>query len=294
LAPAVAPVRETRKREIAGYALIAVVICYVLSLGIAAGVAAAAISLDIPEPLPTRALVFAASRATPEPTATIAVATQPTEVEKLGSTVAAQCLGGKSLSSSPVSLLTQVRSTRLSAPQPMTTGQIRDSGRHTSRPLTLPESSADLTGDHEPPATLPAPTATDSDPATATPFPTARIGGSFRWIDVDLTQQVLVAYEGETAVRSVIVSTGLPRTPTVTGRFKIYVKYRAADMSGPGYYLAKVPYIMYFYRGYGLHGTYWHSNFGRPMSHGCVNLPTPEAEWLFQWANVGTPVNIHY
>jgi lipoprotein-anchoring transpeptidase ErfK/SrfK len=51
---------------------------------------------------------------------------------------------------------------------------------------------------------------------------------------------------------------------------------------------------MYFYRGYGIHGTYWHSNFGHPMSHGCINLPTEEAEWLFHWASVGTLVNIHW
>jgi lipoprotein-anchoring transpeptidase ErfK/SrfK len=110
---------------------------------------------------------------------------------------------------------------------------------------------------------------------------------------VDLTHQRLVAYEGETSVRTVTVSTGLPRTPTVTGRFKIYVKYKAANMSGPGYFLRNVPYVMYFYRGFGLHGTYWHSNFGQPMSHGCVNLPTPEAEWLYNWASVGTLVVVH-
>ena len=51
---------------------------------------------------------------------------------------------------------------------------------------------------------------------------------------------------------------------------------------------------LYFYGGYALHGTYWHANFGHPMSHGCVNLPTAEAEWLFHWADVGTMVNIHY
>jgi lipoprotein-anchoring transpeptidase ErfK/SrfK len=143
---------------------------------------------------------------------------------------------------------------------------------------------------------LPATLVPSPVPATLppTPFPTARIGDNFRWIDVDLTHQRLIAYEGETAVRWVTVSTGLPRTPTVTGRFKIYVKYRAASMSGPGYYLESVPYVMYFYRGYGLHGTYWHSNFGQPMSHGCVNLPTPEAAWLFNWASVGTPVVVHY
>ena len=64
-------------------------------------------------------------------------------------------------------------------------------------------------------------------------------------------------------------------------------------MSGPGYYLPDVPYVMYFYDGYGLHGTYWHSNFGTPMSHGCVNLSIPDAEWLYNWADVGTLVNIH-
>jgi lipoprotein-anchoring transpeptidase ErfK/SrfK len=124
-------------------------------------------------------------------------------------------------------------------------------------------------------------------------LPTANIGDNFRWIDVDLSQQRLIAYEGETPVRTVTVSTGLPRTPTVTGRYKIYVKYPSAPMSGPGYYLANVPYIMYFYKGYGLHGTYWHDNFGQPMSHGCVNLPTPDAKWLYNWASVGTLVNIH-
>jgi hypothetical protein len=72
------------------------------------------------------------------------------------------------------------------------------------------------------------------------------------------------------------------------------VKYEYTDMSGPGYYLTNVPYTMYFYDGYGLHGTYWHNNFGTPMSHGCVNLRTEDAQWLFEFASVGTPVNVHY
>lgn len=115
-----------------------------------------------------------------------------------------------------------------------------------------------------------------------------------RWIDVDLTNQVLTAYEGDTPVRTTLVSTGLPGTPTVVGQFNIYVKYPAQLMVGPGYYLPDVPWVMYFYNDYGLHGTYWHNNFGHPMSHGCVNLPTPEAEWLYNWASIGTLVNIHY
>jgi len=128
-------------------------------------------------------------------------------------------------------------------------------------------------------------------PAPPAP-PSAPTSG--RWIDVNLSAQRVTAYQGNTPVRSTLASTGLPRTPTPTGRYRIYVKYVSTLMSGPGYYLPNVPYTMYFYRGYGLHGTYWHSNFGHPMSHGCVNLPTPEAQWLYNWASVGTLVNIHY
>jgi lipoprotein-anchoring transpeptidase ErfK/SrfK len=118
--------------------------------------------------------------------------------------------------------------------------------------------------------------------------------GGVRWIDVDLTNQMVYAYEGDTAVNSFVVSTGTWMTPTVTGKYKIYVKYRKTSMSGPGYYLPDVPYTMYFYKGYGLHGTYWHNNFGTPMSHGCVNLSIPDAEWLYNWASEGTVVNVHY
>jgi LysM repeat protein len=107
---------------------------------------------------------------------------------------------------------------------------------------------------------------------------------------VILRQQRVYAYKDGVLLRNVLVSTGLPATPTVVGNFKVYVKYRAQTMYGPGYYLPSVPFVMYFHLGYGLHGTYWHSNWGRPMSHGCVNLPTPEAEWLYNFAEVGTPV----
>ena len=115
-----------------------------------------------------------------------------------------------------------------------------------------------------------------------------------RWVDVNLSSQTAYAYEGNQVVRSFLVSTGVASHPTVTGQFHVYVKYRYANMKGPGYNLPNVPYVMYFYQGYGLHGTYWHHNFGHPMSHGCVNLSTPDAAWLFNWASVGTLVNIHY
>ena len=122
----------------------------------------------------------------------------------------------------------------------------------------------------------------------------ASAGNGERWIDVDLTNQSVYAYEGDVVVNSFIVSTGTWLTPTVTGKYKIYVKIRSGNMHGPGYFLPDVPYIMYFYKGYGLHGTYWHNNFGNPMSHGCVNLRTDDAAWLFNWASVGTLVNVHY
>jgi lipoprotein-anchoring transpeptidase ErfK/SrfK len=120
------------------------------------------------------------------------------------------------------------------------------------------------------------------------------VGPNERWVDVNLSQQAAYAYEGTVLVNSFIVSTGTWQHPTVVGTFKIYVKYRYADMAGPGYYLPNVPYVMYFYEGYGLHGTYWHHNFGTPMSHGCINFRTEDAGWLFGWVSVGTVVNTHY
>jgi lipoprotein-anchoring transpeptidase ErfK/SrfK len=115
-----------------------------------------------------------------------------------------------------------------------------------------------------------------------------------KWIDVNLSQQMLYAYVDDTVVASFLVSTGLPDTPTVTGTYYVYVKYLYADMRGPDYYLPDVPYTMYFYNDYGIHGTYWHNNFGQPMSHGCINMETSDAEWLYYWSYVGIMVYIHY
>jgi lipoprotein-anchoring transpeptidase ErfK/SrfK len=122
----------------------------------------------------------------------------------------------------------------------------------------------------------------------------SRQDGDARWIDVDLSEQRLSAYEGNVVVRTTLVSTGLPETPTPVGEFNLWIKLRYDDMAGPGYYIEDVPFVMYFHEGYGIHGVTWHGNFGHPMSHGCVNLPTPEAEWLFGWAQIGTLVRIHH
>jgi len=125
------------------------------------------------------------------------------------------------------------------------------------------------------------------------PAPVSSPGSGVHWFDVDLSDQRMYAYEGDTLVRTFIVSTGTWQTPTLTGRFKIWIKLRSAPMSGPGYYLPNVPHIMYYDGDYGIHGAYWHNNFGVPMSHGCVNLSLPDAEWAYNFASVGTVVNIH-
>jgi LysM repeat protein len=139
------------------------------------------------------------------------------------------------------------------------------------------------------------PSTTDSSssvPATTT--------ANEKWIDVNLSTQTLHAYEGGSVVYTARVSTGISRYPTPVGTYYIQRKYRYDDMTGGSYargdyyYLPDVPYCMYYYAGYSLHGTYWHNNFGTPMSHGCTNLSITDAGWLFNWAPIGTKVVNHY
>ncbi len=116
-------------------------------------------------------------------------------------------------------------------------------------------------------------------------------------IEVDLTNQRVYAYEGTRRVYEFIVSTGKWGL-TPTGEFRIWTKVRSQTMSGGSqrlgtyYYLPGVPYVMFFSndeiaksRGYSLHGTYWHNNFGHPMSHGCINMKIEDAKTLYEWAN---------
>lgn len=119
-----------------------------------------------------------------------------------------------------------------------------------------------------------------------------------KWIEVDLSDQYLRAWENDRLVFGTYVSTGLPQYATPPGTYRIYAKLRYERMRGgtPGidyYDLPNVPHTMYFYRGYAIHGAYWHNNFGRVMSHGCVNLPLGAAEWMYNWAPIGTLVWIH-
>lgn len=107
-------------------------------------------------------------------------------------------------------------------------------------------------------------------------------------IYVDLSSQTLYAYQGNTKIMQAIISSGRwGRTPT--GNFNIWIKLRSTRMSGGSgsdyYNLPNVPFVMYFYGDFGLHGAYWHNNFGYPMSHGCVNMRQIDAEQLYNWAD---------
>lgn len=121
-----------------------------------------------------------------------------------------------------------------------------------------------------------------------------------RWIEVDLSEQKLKAWDGSNLFLETSVSSGLPGTPTPVGTFRVWMKLKATKMEGGVgrlyYYLPNVPYVMFFegegipnWKGYGLHGTYWHNDFGTRRSHGCVNLPTPIAKELFYWITPSLP-----
>jgi lipoprotein-anchoring transpeptidase ErfK/SrfK len=79
----------------------------------------------------------------------------------------------------------------------------------------------------------------------------------------------------------------------VTGRYTIQRKYEKQRMTGVDYDLPNVPWVMYFYSGYAIHGAYWHNKFGTPTSHGCVNMRIDEAEMIYHWADIGTEVYVH-
>lgn len=115
-----------------------------------------------------------------------------------------------------------------------------------------------------------------------------------KWIEVDLSEQKLIAHQGDKIFLESLISSGLwGRTPV--GEYRIWYKIRSTVMEGGSkdnhtyYYLPNVPYDMFFFGDFGIHGTYWHQNFGQPMSHGCVNTPTPIAEKLFYWSDPQLP-----
>jgi len=159
-----------------------------------------------------------------------------------------------------------------------------------------------------PPAVLGAPPALPGDAPgwprttaeTTRAGPVARPPTSGMWVDVNISKQTVTAYRGSTPLKTVLTSTGIRRHPTVVGTFRVWARVKSQTMSGGSraagdyYRLPGVSNIQYFYRGFALHGTYWHRNFGHPMSHGCVNLTLDDAAYFYSFGYIGMPVRTHY
>ena len=121
-----------------------------------------------------------------------------------------------------------------------------------------------------------------------------------RWIEVNLQEQTLSVYDNSQLVFATLISSGLDPFFTKPGLFQIYQKKTTETMSGSFeadhsdyYYLEDVPWTMYYDEARALHGAYWHTYFGYPQSHGCVNLSIGDSHWLFDWAKEGDWVYVH-
>lgn len=119
-----------------------------------------------------------------------------------------------------------------------------------------------------------------------------------KWIEVDLSEQMLKAWDGNTLAMEFPISSG-KWYPTPKGDFRIWYKTRSQAMTGGSkelgtyYYLPGVPNNMFFHGDFAIHGAYWHNNFGQPMSHGCVNSPLPNVAQLFEWAGPFVPPGVN-
>lgn len=122
-----------------------------------------------------------------------------------------------------------------------------------------------------------------------------------RWVDIQLTQQLMVAYEGRTPVRTIVVTTGMPGWETPTGLYYVNARVENETMTsgaiGAEYYykLENVLYTQYFTdRGHAFHYAWWRTpeTIGRPGSHGCINMLLEDSEFMWNWATYGTPVFI--
>lgn len=128
--------------------------------------------------------------------------------------------------------------------------------------------------------------------------PPSGVGPSERWIDVDVEQQLLVAYEGPSPLFATLVSTGRNsrESKTPLGVFQIWVKLDYSDMDDlertdveKNYAIQDVPWVQFFRGSYGFHAAFWHNDFGRRRSHGCINLAPPDAKYLFQFTHPVLP-----
>lgn len=124
---------------------------------------------------------------------------------------------------------------------------------------------------------------------------------SEKLIHVELATQLVTAFEGDTMVFSSRCSSGSKGTRTPTGDFLTYHKGPSVHMNNQDedvknhYDLPGVPWCTFF-TGYGnaFHGTYWHNDYGRPRSHGCVNLPSEDAKWIYRWSRPNVPIGEDY
>ncbi|MDR0960323.1 MAG: L,D-transpeptidase family protein [Propionibacteriaceae bacterium] len=116
-----------------------------------------------------------------------------------------------------------------------------------------------------------------------------------KWIDINLSTYTLNAYEGTTHVYGPIsVVTGASGTPTDPGTFYVWYKLPIQTMRGEGYVTENVRWVSYYNGDEAVHGAWWRSSFGYAASHGCVNLPESYAKWIYDWAPLGTKVEVHY
>ena len=125
-----------------------------------------------------------------------------------------------------------------------------------------------------------------------------RIFGNYRstdykFIDVSLVKQQLTYWQDGRKLDTFLISSGIPSKPTPKGLFSIFNKRPKVNMVGVGYNLPNVPWVSSFKGAYTIHGTYWHHNFGRVMSHGCDNMLTAQAKMIYDWADIGTKVIIY-
>ena len=138
---------------------------------------------------------------------------------------------------------------------------------------------------------------TKSVTIASAPFKTVTMTGTDKWIEVDLSTQTLTMWLGSQVVKSFLISSGKAATPTQIGEGMIYSKTPSMTMTGTiagdYFYVPNVKWVSFFNGGEAIHGTYWHSNFGYPMSHGCINMTEVDAKTLYDFAPIGTKVIVH-
>jgi lipoprotein-anchoring transpeptidase ErfK/SrfK len=123
--------------------------------------------------------------------------------------------------------------------------------------------------------------------------PNVKIKPCEKWIEINVSMQTLVAYEGEEPVYMSPISSGKKTHPTKYGIFRTWFKKANSDMtsslSSERYRVDEVPWSIFFYLGQALHAAYWHTNFGNRKSHGCVNLTPIDARFLYEWVEPSVP-----